>query len=430
MSTEFRLPGLGENVESGAVTKVMIAVGDTVMENQSVLEIETEKAALEVPSNVSGVVTEVRVKEGDVLRVGQVAFIVEATSVSVDPASRVLPVPEPPEPASVDVPPASETSGRHDAEQALPLARAAVRRGGPVAASPSVRQLAREIGVDINEVPPSEGGRVTAEDVKRHARGANVDTGGAVSRASAPAPTLLPDFTRWGVIERQPMTTVRKRTAEGMTYAWTTIPHVTQFDKADVTELEALRAKYAKRAEKAGGKLTMTAILLKVLAGALKKFPQFNASIDTAANEVILKKYYNIGVAVDTDRGLLVPVIRDVDQKNIIEIAVELNGLAERARTRKATLDEMQGGTFTVSNLGGIGGTAFTPIVNAPEVAILGVSRSQIEPMYIDGRFQPRTMLPLSLSYDHRVIDGADGARFLRWVCEAIEQPVVLFLEG
>ncbi len=188
MSTEFRLPGLGENVESGAVTKVMIAVGDTVMENQSVLEIETEKAALEVPSNVSGVVTEVRVKEGDVLRVGQVAFIVEATSVSVDPASRVLPVPEPPEPASVDVPPASETSGRHDAEQALPLARAAVRRGGPVAASPSVRQLAREIGVDINEVPSSEGGRVTAEDVKRHARGANVDTGGAVSRADAAAP--------------------------------------------------------------------------------------------------------------------------------------------------------------------------------------------------------------------------------------------------
>ncbi len=428
MSTEFRLPGLGENVESGAVTKVMIAVGDTVMENQSVLEIETEKAALEVPSNVSGVVTEVRVKEGDVLRVGQVAFIVEATSVSVDPASRVLPVPEPPEPASVDVPPASETSGRHDAEQALPLARAAVRRGGPVAASPSVRQLAREIGVDINEVPSSEGGRVTAEDVKRHARGANVDTGGAVSRADAAAP--LPDFARWGEVERQPMSTVRQRTAESMTRAWTSIPHVTQFDKADVTNFEALRVKYASRVEKAGGKLTVTAMLLKVLAAALQKFPQFNASVNMAANEIVFKKYYNIGVAVDTDRGLLVPVIRDVDQKNIIEIAVELNGLAERARTRKTTLDEMQGGTFTVSNLGGIGGTAFTPIVNAPEVAILGVSRSQIEPVYIDGRFQPRTMLPLSLSYDHRVIDGADAARFLRWVCEGIEQPVVLFLEG
>jgi pyruvate dehydrogenase E2 component (dihydrolipoamide acetyltransferase) len=226
------------------------------------------------------------------------------------------------------------------------------------------------------------------------------------------------------------MSAVRRRTAEHLAQAWATIPHVTQFDRADITELEQLRQQFAGKAEAAGGRLTITAIIVKVLAAALKKFPQFNASVDMARHEVVYKQYYHIGVAVDTDRGLLVPVLRDVDRKNIVTLAAELTALAERARTRKTTLEEMQGGTFTVTNLGGIGGSYFSPIINAPEVAILGVARSSMEPVYQQGQWVPRLLLPLALSYDHRVIDGADGARFLRWVVEALQQPFVLALEG
>ena len=228
------------------------------------------------------------------------------------------------------------------------------------------------------------------------------------------------------------MRAVRRKTAEHLTAAWATIPHVTQFDLADITGLEELRKKYAKQVEAAGGNLTVTAIAVKVVAAALRVFPQFNASIDMAANEIIVKKYVNIGIAVDTDRGLLVPVIRDADRKNIVQLSVELAQLSEKARTRKISLEEMQGGCFSISNLGGIGGTYFTPIVNAPEVAILGISRARTEPVYDkdSGQFVPRFMLPLSLSYDHRVIDGADGIRFLRWVAEALEQPFLLALQG
>jgi pyruvate dehydrogenase E2 component (dihydrolipoamide acetyltransferase) len=225
------------------------------------------------------------------------------------------------------------------------------------------------------------------------------------------------------------MSNVRRKTAEHVSYGWIA-PHVTQHDKADITNLEKLRKEYGKKAEQAGGKLTVTAIILKVTASALRVFPQFNTSVDMANNEIIYKKYYHIGVAVDTDRGLLVPVIRDVDKKNIIELSVELNQISEKARSKKITLEEMKGSTFTISNLGGLGGAYFTPIINFPEVAILGVSRSSIEPVLIDGQFEPRLMLPLSLSYDHRVIDGADAARFLRWVAEALEQPFKLILEG
>ena len=227
------------------------------------------------------------------------------------------------------------------------------------------------------------------------------------------------------------MRAVRRKTAEHLSAAWATIPHVTQCDLADITGLEELRKKYAKQVEAAGGNLTVTSIAVKVVAAALRVFPQFNASIDMAADEIIVKKYVNIGVAVDTDRGLLVPVIRDADRKNIVQLSVELAQLSEKARTRKIALEEMQGGCFSISNLGGIGGTYFTPIVNAPEVAILGISRARMEPVYHkDGGFVPRFMLPLSLSYDHRVIDGADGIRFLRWVAEALEQPFLLALQG
>jgi pyruvate dehydrogenase E2 component (dihydrolipoamide acetyltransferase) len=300
--------------------------------------------------------------------------------------------------------------------------------------------MARELGVDVDNVPGSgPGGRISAEDVKAHAKRLITEpAAGGAAVAAEP----LPDFTRWGEIERQPMRAVRRKTAEHLSAAWATVPHVTQHDVADVTSLEELRKRYGKQAEAAGGNLTVTAIAVKIVAAALKVFPQFNSSVDLAAGEIIYKKYVNIGVAVDTDRGLLVPVIRNAAAKNIVQLSVELSQLSEKARTRKISLDEMQGGCFSISNLGGIGGSFFTPIVNAPEVAILGISRARMEPVYVgaerggsspredEGRFVPRLMLPLSLSYDHRAIDGADGIRFLRWVAEAFEQPFLLALQG
>jgi pyruvate dehydrogenase E2 component (dihydrolipoamide acetyltransferase) len=240
----------------------------------------------------------------------------------------------------------------------------------------------------------------------------------------------LPDFSKWGEIEVKAMTNVRRKTAEHLSYAWSTIPHVTQFDKADITELEKLRKQFAKQVEASGGKLTVTAILLKIIGSALKVFPQFNSSIDMEKKEIIYKNYFNVGIAVDTDRGLLVPVVKDVDKKNIIQLAAELSEISKKARDKKLTIEDMQGGNFSISNLGGIGGTSFTPIVNSPEVAILGVSRGSYEQVYRDGEFVTRMMLPLSLSYDHRIIDGADAARFIRWVSTALENPFLLSLEG
>ncbi len=302
----------------------------------------------------------------------------------------------------------------------------------PAPAAPHVRRLAREIGVDIHSVQGSgPGGRISEDDVKLHAKNAL-----AAATAAAQAPRVgfvepeLPDFSKWGKTERVSMRGVRRKTAEHLRQAWNTIPHVTQQDRADITELEQLRARFAPRAEEAGGKMTVTAIALKVCASALKVFPQFNASIDMGKEEIIYKQYINIGVAVDTDRGLLVPVIRDVDKKNIVELAAELTQMSKKAKDRKLTPEEMEGGTFTITNLGGIGGTGFSPIVNHPEVAILGLSRSRMEPEWVNNKFEPRLILPLSLSYDHRLIDGADAARFLRWIAEAFEQPFLLSVQG
>ena len=251
----------------------------------------------------------------------------------------------------------------------------------------------------------------------------------APARAGVSLPAL-PDFAKWGEVERKPMSGVRRKTSEHLANAWTMIPHVTQFDKADMTVLEQIRPRYAGEVERLGGKLTVTAVLTKILAAALKKFPQFNSSIDVATNSIIYKKYVHVGIAVDTEHGLLVPVVRNADQKNILEIAVEIQKLAEKAKARKLSIDEMSGGSMSITNLGGIGGTAFTPIVNWPEVAILGLSRGAVEAVFKDGQLVPRQMLPLSLSYDHRVIDGADAIRFLRWVVEAIEQPFTVMLRG
>jgi pyruvate dehydrogenase E2 component (dihydrolipoamide acetyltransferase) len=312
----------------------------------------------------------------------------------------------------------------------VPLQSAAYPSGP---AAPSVRRLAREIGVDITRVPGTgPGGRISLDDVKAFAKAALSGTGGAVAVASGVAlqQRALPDFSKFGEIERKPMSGVRRKTAEHLTYAWNTIPHVTQFDKADITDLEKVRQKYRSEVEKLGGNLTVTAVTVKVLAMALRKFPQFNASVDPASESIVYKKFVNIGIAVDTDFGLLVPVIRNADQKNLGQLSVEISQMADKAKARKLTLDEMSGGSMSITNLGGIGGTGFTPIVNWPEVAILGISRGVYEPKWNGSTFEPRQMLPLSLSYDHRLIDGADAMRFLRWVADALEEPFALALRG
>ena len=296
-----------------------------------------------------------------------------------------------------------------------------------------MRRFARELGVDIYDVKASgAGGRITEDDVRAHVkRGDRPDKiapSGTAPTEMAAEPEL-PDFSRWGDVETVELDGVRRITAANMSTAWRTVPHVTQFDQADITGLQEFINKNAEKVAQNGGKLTVTAILVKVCAAALKKFGRFNASIDPANQRLILKKYVHIGIAADTPRGLLVPVVRNADQKSISRLAAEITDLADRARNKKLKPDEMEGGTFTLSNQGGIGGVGFTPIVFWPQAAILGVSRAAIMPRYIDGEFKPRSLMPLSLSFDHRIIDGADAARFLRWVCESLEHPFTMVLE-
>jgi pyruvate dehydrogenase E2 component (dihydrolipoamide acetyltransferase) len=443
---DFILPNLGDGVAQGDVLKVLVKVGDTLKVDQPVLELETDKATIEVPSSVAGVVKDIRTKAGDKVKPGQVVLVVDqgvaGAPPQVDPpAAAPAPAPTPaaapaaapvaaPAPVAAAAPPPPPVVAAAVAAPAVPLQSAAYPSGP---AAPSVRRLAREIGVDITRVPGTgPGGRISLDDVKAFAKAALSGTGGAVAVASGVAlqQRALPDFSKFGEIERKPMSGVRRKTAEHLTYAWNTIPHVTQFDKADITDLEKVRQKYRSEVEKLGGNLTVTAVTVKVLAMALRKFPQFNASVDPASESIVYKKFVNIGIAVDTDFGLLVPVIRNADQKNLGQLSVEISQMADKAKARKLTLDEMSGGSMSITNLGGIGGTGFTPIVNWPEVAILGISRGVYEPKWNGSTFEPRQMLPLSLSYDHRLIDGADAMRFLRWVADALEEPFALALRG
>lgn len=422
MATAFKLPELGEGIKSADVVSVLVRPGDVIKKEQGVIEIESEKASAEVPCPFAGKIAEVRVKEGDKIKPGQVIVTVEEGVAAAPKTAAPAKAAETKKPAPAAAP---------ELPKAAPVA-AAISDKEPVFASPSVRQFAREIGVDIRAVQGTGPvGRISLDDVKKHAR--SVTSGQAVAPAPAAArlvATPLPDFTKFGEVTREPMNAVRRATAAHMARCWAEIPHVTIFDRADITAAEELRKQFKTKADAKGGKLTITAILLKVAAAALKTFPQINASVDMAKQETVLKRYYHIGCAVDTPRGLMVPVIRDADKKSILQIAAELAQLSEKARAGKLGLADMQGGTFTITNLGGLGTTYFTPIVNAPEVAILGVGRAAMESSYTEGFCRPRLMLPLSLSFDHRVVDGADGARFLHWIVDAMEKPLLMAMEG
>ena len=544
MATEVRLPELGEGVERADVVRVLVAPGDTVAVDQPLLEIETDKATVEVPSPVAGTVAAVAVEAGATLAVGGLIASLEPNGAATDapaaedatatdePAAATdataataadlapnpgaaparspaadTPPPAAPAPAggpsapgqtadaAPSPPPAAPAGGPSapgQAADAAPSPPPAAPAGGPSApgqaadaapspppaaptapepppaavpvsspsppaapasvaaapypgpaapaptsrrralAAPSVRKLAREIGVDIDAVEGSRAnGRVSLDDVKAHARRAMErlrSPAQAPAQPSAqPSVPALPDFSRWGPVERTPMRNVRRAVARRMSTSWQTVPHVTQHDRADISEFEAVRRTLKRTSP--GLPLTATAFAVAVVAAALKEFPQFNASLDTARDEIVYKRYINIGVAVDTERGLIVPVIPQADGKSLAALSTEIAEVATLVRTTGAPRERLEGGTFTITNLGGLGGTAFTPIVNYPEVAILGMSRSAPAPVWANGRFEPRSMLPLSLSYDHRLIDGADAVRFLRWVAERLEHPLLLELQ-
>lgn len=444
MSIEIKIPDLGENITGGRVVSIMAAKGDSIEIDQPLLELETDKAVIEMPSPTSGTISEIKISEGDDVIIGQLVCLLEEAA-DDQPGSNAED-PETTEHLEAEkqqseqqtkpqVEPVTKTDTVNEAaptaSEALDFVPANRDNQAMVPAAPSVRRFAREIGIDLVKVPGSgPAGRISIDDVKRFSKQLNLQGMAQTSSLGGIPSEPLPDFSKFGTIERKKMSKLRETAAKHLSYAWATIPHVTQFDKADISELENMRKQYAPVVEKAGGKLTVTAILIKVIEKALKKFPEFNASVDLQNTEVIYKNYFNIGIAVDTEHGLLVPVVKDVDQKNITDLAVELAGISLKSRDRKLSIEDMQGGNFSISNLGGIGGTGFTPVVNSPEVAILGVSRSEMQPVYQDGSFVPRLMMPLSLSYDHRIIDGAAAARFLRWVCTALEQPFLLALEG
>jgi pyruvate dehydrogenase E2 component (dihydrolipoamide acetyltransferase) len=441
MASEIKLQALKENVDTVEVNAVKVSAGDTVAKDQPLLEVQADKAALEVPSPLAGRVTKILVKPGDQIATGQVYCLIEsgngepavAPSAKTEPAAARAPEPPPPpkkEPPAPAVRPAPAVQPLHKPQQRViehPSPAPPPAEEKIVPAGPATRRLARELGVDLRQVRGTgRHGRVVEEDIKEYVRQLAAGAGLAAPAAGPGVqPPPLPNFEEWGPVEAQPLGAVRKATARQMSLAWSLIPHVTQHDLADITELEAFRKQ---QSESKGPKLTVTAFVLRASAMALHEFPNFNASIDLAGGRLILKRYYHIGVAVDTEGGLLVPVLRDVDKKHVRELAEELNAIAQRARDRKLDSAELKGGTFTITNLGGIGGTAFTPIVNYPEVAILGLSRSRLEPVVRDGQIVPRLMLPLSLSYDHRVIDGAAAARFTRRLAELLENPLMMLL--
>ena len=418
---DIRLPKLGEGADSGSVVNILVKVGDRVQKDQTLIELENEKAVASIPATAAGTITTIHVKPGDKISIGQLI-------VSLDPAGMASPG-DGKRPAQAEFAPArriERSTGRGAAEPLVEddlEAEAEPAPGGLLpAASPSVRKAARELGIDLRQVRGSErGGRITVEDVRAYVQRLKVRAARGSAAAAAPAPERI-DFSKWGPVERQPFTSLRQTIAKRMVESWATIPHVTQFDEADITDLLALKKRYDAAYEQRGARLTLTAFLVKAIAAELTVHWKFNTSLDEASQELVKKRYYHIGVAVDTEAGLVVPVLRDVDQKPLVQVSKELNALAEKTRQRKATAEDLQGGTFTISNQGGIGGGHFTPIIKKPEVAILGVGKGALKPVVRGGTIEARMMLPLALSYDHRVLDGADAARFMVDLVKSIEE--------
>jgi pyruvate dehydrogenase E2 component (dihydrolipoamide acetyltransferase) len=432
MAKEFKLPNLGEGVAQGEVVAVNVKPGDALIKGEPMLEVETDKAVADVGAPENGTLVSIVVKVGDKVKPGNVIVTYEPGTAS---APAAVPAPTKSEKTAAPAVLAPKTAAAVSAPKVAPNPPALttappekngapVATGGLVAASPGVRKFARELGVDLTTVTGTGGGgRVLESDVKDYVK--RVLAGGGASAGGGVSQPKMPDFTRWGAVEKIPLKGVRRATAEGMSRNWGLIPHVTQFDVADITATEASRKKLADKRKGQPGKITMTILAIKAVTKALGEFPQFASSIDMTAGEgeLIRKSYRHIGIAVDSPNGLMVPVLRDTDKKGLIELATELEGLAEKVRSRKIALEDMQGSVFTISNLGGIGGTFFTPIVNWPEVAILGISKSRQELQMVEGRIEARLVMGVSLSYDHRVIDGADGARFLKRVVEILSDP-------
>jgi len=435
MPREFKLPDPGEGIHEAEIVEVLVSEGDQVEDGQSILVVETDKAATEIPSPVDGVVQSIKVKKGDVVKVGEVlvTFLEEGEEEEAEAAEEAEKVTKP----------EVEKEEREEKEEEEVRPEPKGKPEEPVPAAPSTRRLARELGVDLQEVTPSgPKGQVTSEDVRAHAEKEPKErvvekppeerAEEAAARPVQVEVPSLPDFSRWGPVEKKPLRSIRRATANRMALAWSQIPHVTHEDVADITELEGLRRKHQSEIEAEGGRLTLTMFILKAAVAALKEHPRFNSSLNVDEQEIIVKNYYHLGVAVDTERGLVVPVVKDVDRKSITELAVELYELAERTREGNVEREDLAGGTFTITNVGPLGGTGFTPIVNYPQVAILGLGQARLQPV-VQGELDnyqvvPRLMLPLCLGFDHRVADGADAARFVNVIIEALENPEKLMM--
>ena len=435
MSKEIKLPKLSEDANEGQVTEVMVKEGDTISEEDSIIAVASDKATVEVPSPEAGVVEEVKVKEGDKIKTGDVILLLEEkdSDEDEDRAEKEQEKQKEEHKSDEDTKQTKEETEAEEREEKKEdgqkekveqlsgkdkiekESKEVEQEHEELPAAPGARRLAREQGVDLNEIKGSgPEGLITEDDVRKYA---------GMAEPESQSGTQIPDFSKWGEVERRPLSETRKAVAKQTTQSWQAIPHVTQFDEADVGDIQNYIDEHQSKAKEKGGKLTITTVLIKLIAGALHQFPKFNASIDMANREVIFKKYVHISVAVDTENGLLMPVIKNVNRKSIIDIAAEVTEVAEKARNQELSAGDMDGGNFAISNLGGIGGTQFTPVIYHPNVAILGASEITVKPVFTEGNFQPRPRLPLNLSYDHRLIDGAEGARFLRFICNALEDP-------
>jgi pyruvate dehydrogenase E2 component (dihydrolipoamide acetyltransferase) len=424
MNKEILVPNIGD-FEGVEVIEILVAPGDAVQAEDSLISVESDKAAMEIPAPEAGIVRDIKVQIGDTVSEGSLILMLEPTdaTVAADAAPEAAVQPASPQPAAPKPPAARQAAPKPAAVPAMSLGRIDEGSFARAYASPSVRKFARELGVDLGRVTGSgRKGRITADDVKgfvKQVMTQGLPGGGGLQ--VAPLPEI--DFSKWGEVESRALTKINKLTGQFLHRNWVTVPHVTQFDDADITDMEAMRKAMVAEYKPKGIGITPLVFLMKAIVKAMQEYPRFNSSLDAGGENLVLKKYFNVGIAVDTPDGLVVPVVRDVDKKSLVDLAVELGEISIKARDKKLKPADMQGGCMTISSLGGIGGTKFTPIVNAPEVAILGVSRSKMQPVWDGEKFAPRLMLPLALSYDHRVIDGADGARFTTYLSKILADP-------